>query len=68
MQGCDTALIPDDLTPAAAQAAEFEGMVFHSIDFGAKMDDLLASVPQADQGDSQPSPIVVIGGGKSAQE
>ena len=43
-------------------------MVFHSMDFGAKMDELLRQVPPSRGDEPDTAPIVVIGGGKSAQE
>ncbi|KAI0686660.1 FAD/NAD-P-binding domain-containing protein [Cerioporus squamosus] len=64
--GCNTAHIPEELKLSTAQASGFQGMVFHSIDFGAKMEDLLVAVPPADQ--TPVSPVVVVGGGKSAQD
>ena len=44
-------------------------MVFHSVDFGAKMKELLASVPAiaSNQG-TETAPVIVVGGGKSAQD
>ena len=44
-------------------------MVFHSVDFGAKMKELLSSVSAAASNPTiETAPIVVIGGGKSAQD
>ena len=44
-------------------------MVFHSFDFGSKLGDLLASVPPADpDSDPKAASVVIVGGGKSAQE
>ena len=41
----------------------------HSAQFSAEMDRILASVPPADVGTESEAPaIVVVGGGKSAQE
>lgn len=59
------------LNADAARAAGFRGLVFHSVDFGPKLQDLIASVPPRDPregSESLGSSIVVIGGGKSAQE
>lgn len=67
-QGCSTAKIPPSLAPAAANTLGFKGMVFHSMDFGAKMDELLRQVPPSRGDEPDTAPIVVIGGGKSAQE
>lgn len=65
LKGCNSPLMPDNLSPKAAQAAGYKGMVFHSMDFVGKMDDLL---PPASPTDHDSQPVVVIGGGKSAQE
>ncbi len=44
-------------------------MIFHSFDFGSRLSDLLASVPVTDSSsDSETPSVVVVGGGKSAQE
>lgn len=59
------------LNPDAARAAGFKGLVFHSVDFGPKLQDLIASVPPCDPSETSKSlgsSVVVIGGGKSAQE
>ena len=44
-------------------------MAFHSVDFGMKMQELLASVPAiaSNQG-TETTPVIVVGGGKSAQD
>ena len=68
-QGCSTGLVPVSLSSNAAATAGFHGMVFHSIDFGVKMGELLASVPAAaSTPGTEMAPIVVTGGGKSAQD
>ena len=67
-QGCNAPNIPKLLAPAAAASAGFKGMVFHSVDFKSKMSELLDRVPPPQDGEPAPAPIVVIGGGKSAQE
>ncbi|KAL7282731.1 LOW QUALITY PROTEIN: hypothetical protein ACG7TL_004205 [Trametes sanguinea] len=54
--------MPDALTPEAAYASGFKGLVMHTAEFAAKMDQLLSAVPL-----DAPS-VVVVGGGKSAQE
>lgn len=70
VQGCSTPNIPDVLSQRAAHDAKFSGMVFHSIHFRARLDELLAWT-KGDTGfhssSSSPS-IVIVGGGKSAQE
>ncbi|KAI0329616.1 FAD/NAD(P)-binding domain-containing protein [Cubamyces sp. BRFM 1775] len=65
--GCSTPRVPEQLSANAATNAGFAGPVLHSIDCGPRLDDLLASV--APEGNSEDlAPIVVIGGGKSAQD
>lgn len=72
IQGCDVPKLPASFHAGAALAAGFKGLVFHSVDLGPKLQDLIASVPPQDLGEgpmsSVRSSIVVIGGGKSAQE
>ena len=59
--------MPAELGREAAVSAGFTGMVFHSADFGARRGDLLEAVlPEAQAPEA--APIVVVGGGKSAQE
>ncbi|KAI0711021.1 FAD/NAD-P-binding domain-containing protein [Cerioporus squamosus] len=65
--GCSTAHIPSGLGPEAAASAGFAGMVFHSADFGARMGDILEASP-SDTEHPEAAPIVVVGGGKSAQD
>ncbi|EIW61544.1 FAD/NAD-P-binding domain-containing protein [Trametes versicolor FP-101664 SS1] len=69
--GCDSPKLPMKLSPDAARAAGFKGLVFHSVDFGPKLQDLIASVPPCDPSETSKSlgsSVVVIGGGKSAQD
>ncbi|KAI0329615.1 FAD/NAD-P-binding domain-containing protein [Cubamyces sp. BRFM 1775] len=67
--GCSTPRMPTRLDPHAATAAGFKGLVFHSIDFGHKLEDLMYSVPRSDgESTHNVAPIIVIGGGKSAQD
>ena len=47
----------------------FKGIVIHSAEFGTKSGELLASVPaQSGNTEAEAPAIVVVGGGKSAQE
>ncbi|OJT15472.1 hypothetical protein TRAPUB_7343 [Trametes pubescens] len=68
--GCDVPKLPANLHADKALATGFKGLVFHSVDFGPKLQDLTASVPLQDTEGSSSlgSSIVVIGGGKSAQD
>ncbi|KAI0658608.1 FAD/NAD-P-binding domain-containing protein [Cubamyces menziesii] len=67
--GCSMPRMPARLNPDTAAAAHFKGLVFHSMDFGRKLQDLMDSVPRCDSAPTHESaPIVIIGGGKSAQD
>ncbi|KAI1795062.1 FAD/NAD(P)-binding domain-containing protein [Ganoderma leucocontextum] len=58
---------PPKLNPDTAITSGFNGMVFHSSDFGSRLSDLLASVPPVDLNSRSEVPsVVVVGGGKSA--
>ncbi|KAK0441063.1 FAD/NAD-P-binding domain-containing protein [Armillaria borealis] len=59
--GCSTPKTPHYLSQEAANKAGFQGLVVHSIDFGARLDELLAAAPSG-------GTVVVVGGGKSAQD
>ncbi|KAK0211195.1 FAD/NAD-P-binding domain-containing protein [Desarmillaria ectypa] len=65
--GCSTPKTPAYLSQEAANKAGFQGLVVHSIDFGPRLDEILAAVPSCGTGGSSPT-IVVVGGGKSAQD
>ncbi|KAH9854922.1 hypothetical protein C2E23DRAFT_43565 [Lenzites betulinus] len=68
--GCATPKLSEALRPTTALAAGFEGPVFHTAEFAERTDELLSSIPAA-RGDSptdDASSIVVVGGGKSAQD
>lgn len=60
-------MIPDYLSPAAAAEAHFAGPVVHSAHFGAHLQNVLSTIPPQGSPEEAKS-IVVIGGGKSAQE
>ena len=64
IQGCHIPSFPDALSPSAAEAAGFRGLVVHSKDFAPNLDKILARTNSA----SEPKHVVVVGGGKSAQE
>ncbi|KAJ3017760.1 hypothetical protein NUW54_g508 [Trametes sanguinea] len=65
--GSSNPRIPQELSPEAAAAAGFKGLVMHTVDFARKIDVLLANAAPAESGPDTPS-VVVIGGGKSAQD
>ncbi|KAJ7679052.1 FAD/NAD-P-binding domain-containing protein [Mycena polygramma] len=59
--------IPSYLSSSAAKEAHFEGNVMHSAHFGAQLPKILSAIPPKDAAPETKS-IVVIGGGKSAQD
>lgn len=65
--GCSTPQIPEALSLAAAQRAGFTGPVVHSKHFATHLAPILEAVP-AFSPEKEPKTIVVIGGGKSAQD
>jgi dimethylaniline monooxygenase (N-oxide forming) len=67
-QGCSSPHYPESLTPDAAKAARFSGPVLHSMHFRSRVDDLLACTKRFDSHEAPGAPIIVVGGGKSAQE
>jgi hypothetical protein len=69
MQGCSNPNIPEELSHSAAEKAQFRGRVLHSTQFRSQLDDILKIVKPVspDKGDDAGS-IVIVGGGKSAQE
>lgn len=67
-QGCSRPRYPESLTPVAAKEAGFSGPVLHSMDFSSRIDDLLTCSTPVDSSANSGAPIIVIGGGKSAQE
>ncbi|KAJ6610187.1 FAD/NAD(P)-binding domain-containing protein [Mycena sp. CBHHK59/15] len=70
--GCSTPKIPDELSPGAAKAAGFRGMVVHPITFGADVGSILHKVKalpaKTGAEDEDPESVVVVGCGKSAQD
>ncbi|KAF8875649.1 FAD/NAD-P-binding domain-containing protein [Infundibulicybe gibba] len=63
--GCSTPYIPSQLLQ---EQSRFNGLVLHSSEFRARLDEILASVqPRSDKAAPCGS-IVVVGGGKSAQD
>ncbi|KAF8469817.1 FAD/NAD-P-binding domain-containing protein [Russula ochroleuca] len=60
---------PVSLTPDAAKAARFSGPVLHSMHFSSRIKDLLACTTPVHSHEAPGAPsIVIIGGGKSAQD
>ena len=66
-QGCSNPHYPEPLTPDAAKA-QFSGPVLHSMHFRSRIDDLLTCTAPVDSHKAPGPPIIVVGGGKSAQE
>lgn len=67
-QGCDKPQRPIYLSADAAMVAGFAGPVIHSKHFGQALDDLLAKIQPASPDSKCLQRVVIIGGGKSAQE
>ncbi|KAI0758131.1 FAD/NAD(P)-binding domain-containing protein [Fomes fomentarius] len=63
-------IYPETLPQKEAARVGFHGMTFHSSKFALRMDELLGSVPRTDLGlvSSEGRSIIVVGGGKSAQD
>ncbi|KAJ7928774.1 FAD/NAD-P-binding domain-containing protein [Mycena leptocephala] len=67
--GTSKPLIPASLSLNAAKEAHFEGEVIHSAHFGAQLPHILSAIPPKRALErTEPKSIVVIGGGKSAQD
>ncbi|KAJ6620258.1 FAD/NAD-P-binding domain-containing protein [Mycena sp. CBHHK59/15] len=64
--GTSKPMIPDYLSSIAAQKAHFGGPIIHSAHFGARLEDIMSTVPP--KSSEKPRSIVVVGGGKSAQD
>ncbi|KAJ7442596.1 FAD/NAD-P-binding domain-containing protein [Mycena latifolia] len=66
--GCSKPKVPDAFSPASAKAG-FRGPVIHSKYFAAELDTILNAIPPSlpDQKSAEKS-IVIVGGGKSAQD
>ena len=60
-KGCSKPNIPESLSPSAARQAGFKGDVFYTSEFLNHMEELDAPGKPNEE-------IVVVGGGKSAQE
>ncbi|KAI0355438.1 FAD/NAD-P-binding domain-containing protein [Trametes cingulata] len=67
--GCSQPKIPDALKPSAAAAVGFKGPVIHTSEFAERIHEVLESVPPAQQVPDADAPsVIVVGGGKSAQD
>lgn len=60
--GSSQASIPKEFAPVTA----FDGMIIHSSEFRARLEDFLAATTS--KSDAEPGDVVVIGGGKSAMD
>ena len=66
VQGCTEPHVPENLSSEAAKRVGFTGPILHSLDFTSGMSSLLDAVkPETDK---CPGHVLIIGGGKSAQE
>jgi dimethylaniline monooxygenase (N-oxide forming) len=63
-KGCSTPRVPHNLSSAVAKTAGFRGLVVHTQEFGQKLDEILERTHPSNGRKS----IIVVGGGKSAQE
>ncbi|KAJ7758105.1 hypothetical protein DFH07DRAFT_772580 [Mycena maculata] len=63
-KGTKKPMIPGSLNSFAAPKANFKGPIIHSADFGARLDDILDTIPPK----SGIACSIVVGGGKSAQD
>ncbi|KAJ7471464.1 FAD/NAD-P-binding domain-containing protein [Mycena galericulata] len=67
--GCSTPKVPGSFAPAVVQSAGFRGPVIHSKYFAAQLDTILETIPPTSPDGTLPDKsIVIIGGGKSAQD
>ena len=66
LKGCSEPKIPENLSQEAANCAGFSGPVVHSIRFTEDMPMLMNTVKPLSE--ESPGHILVVGGGKSAQE
>ncbi|EIW77403.1 FAD/NAD(P)-binding domain-containing protein [Coniophora puteana RWD-64-598 SS2] len=63
--GCSSPFIPDSLSPASDKNSGFFGPVIHSSEFAQKAEEIINAAEGASDDDFN---IVVVGGGKSAQD
>ncbi|GLB35449.1 putative pyridine nucleotide-disulphide oxidoreductase [Lyophyllum shimeji] len=67
--GCSNPNVPEHLSPETAKRAGFRGPVFHSANFRDHVDDVLETTKSVlSDATGEAKSIVVIGGGKSAQD
>ncbi|KAH0584375.1 hypothetical protein H2248_009914 [Termitomyces sp. 'cryptogamus'] len=66
--GCSKPSIPEYLSSQTAKSEGFRGLVFHSSKFHDHLDEVLNTKPIDSDGNQKDASIVVIGGGKSAQD
>ncbi|KAF6749378.1 hypothetical protein DFP72DRAFT_1073202 [Ephemerocybe angulata] len=67
--GCSNPQVPPYLSEAAASGAGYRGLVFHTSKFSTKLDEVLELVkPRENANGHENERVVVIGGGKSAQD
>ncbi|KAG5354248.1 hypothetical protein C0989_003761 [Termitomyces sp. Mn162] len=66
--GCSNPSIPEYLSPPTAKSQGFCGVVFHSSKLHDHLDEVLNTKPIDSDRNQKDASIVVIGGGKSAQD
>jgi lysine/ornithine N-monooxygenase len=64
LQGCSEPYIPSSLSLGAAQLEQLDVPVIHSQSFASQIENIVLTAKSA----SQEKTVVIIGGGKSAQE
>jgi dimethylaniline monooxygenase (N-oxide forming) len=69
-KGCSNPKIPAEISQSAADKAQFRGIVLHSSQFATHLDKILEAVKPVSSncGSDDSEIILVVGGGKSAQE
>jgi dimethylaniline monooxygenase (N-oxide forming) len=70
VKGCSNPKIPAEISQSAADRAGFRGIVLHFSHFAAHLDKILEAVKpvSSNGGRDDGETILVVGGGKSAQE
>ncbi|KAJ6569445.1 FAD/NAD-P-binding domain-containing protein [Mycena capillaripes] len=64
--GTSKPMIPEYLSSSTAQKVDFKASIIHSAHFGARLEEILSKI--SPKSAAVPGSIVVVGGGKSAQD
>lgn len=65
-QGCSAPKIPSYLSQKAADKIGFGGLIIHSSEFASHLDKIIDTVKNTPVNENET--VLVVGGGKSAQE